>query len=100
MLDSPGFYELGEPPRPRPIRTAGINWQPMPTGHEITNCRIVDLSWTGIGFLVLDNRKLKIGDFVNLRFRLENNAGSMVKQTCRVKHINGNFVGGMLLQET
>jgi hypothetical protein len=99
-LDAPGFYEIVAQPRARAIAPPGIHWQPIPVGQEKTNCRIIDLSWAGVGFIVPDEHKLKIGDFVNLRFRLGNNAGTMIDQTCRVKHVDGNFVGGKMLQET
>ena len=99
QVDFPGFYEIIANWQEEKKDRADIQWQNIQSDPEKPNCQIIDLSKGGIGFIVLDDQEVNIGDFVLLSFRLDSNAKGKINQTCQIKHINDNFVGGRMLAE-
>lgn len=84
-VDLPGTYE-----------TSGAN---TPAGSPTGNCRIIDISRSGIAFLKTDEGRLAPEDVVLLRFNLDDARGSEVSQECAVIHVKDNFVGCRMLSE-
>ncbi len=99
LVNLPGSYEVAE--------NAGALDTPSPALTRVEshldrgepNCRIIDLSREGIGFLAMDQRAIKIGSIVELGFRLDNEAGTKVREACLVKHVKSTFVGCKMLNE-
>ena len=98
-VDLPGFYEIGEDQQETKKTRADIHWEDTLFPYKEPNCLIIDLSKGGIGFIMLNDRDVKVGDFVELGFRLDNKAQNKITQPCQVKHVNGNFVGCSMLKE-
>jgi hypothetical protein len=98
-VDFPGFYEIIANWQEEKKDRADIEWDNIQFDPEKPNCRIIDLSKGGIGFIVLDDQEVNVGDFVLLSFRLDNNAKGKINRTCQVKHINNSFVGGRMQTE-
>ena len=98
-VDLPGFHEIGGNQQETKEDSDDIHWEDTLFPHKKPNCLIIDLSRGGIGFIVLNDREVKVGDFVELSFRLDNKAKRKITQTCQVKHVNDNFVGCKMLKE-
>ncbi len=86
QVDLNGAYELAR------RQTSGREMLPG-------NCRIIDLSRTGIGFLTSLDHPLQPGDPIQLRFQLDNTAKTEINQECEVVHVKDNFVGCRLNSE-
>lgn len=98
-VDLPGFYEIITDGKKKKEEQADIHWEDTLFPHKNPNCLIIDLSKGGIGFIILNNLKVTVGDVVELSFRLDNKNKSKVKQTCQVRHVKDNFVGGKLQKD-
>jgi hypothetical protein len=99
LVNLPGSYEVAE--------NAGTLDKPSPALNRVEsifdrgepNCRIIDLSRDGIGFLAMDQRAIKVGSIVELGFRLDDEARTEVREACLVKHVKSTFVGCKMLNE-
>ncbi|MDD5760313.1 MAG: PilZ domain-containing protein, partial [Desulfobulbaceae bacterium] len=74
-------------------RGAMVNWE----SETIPNCRLIDISGTGIGFLKNDNQKIQLEDIIRLRFKLDNSAETEIIEECEIKYIKDNRVGCRML---
>lgn len=97
-VDFPGFYEIIKNPAGRGNNQPSSTWQNDRLTKTPPNCLVIDLSKNGVGFITLDEQEVKIGDFINLHFRLNDNLGSRINSPGLVKHINDNFIGCRILQ--
>src|SRR5262245_21014192 len=61
--------------------------------HESGSMVIQDLSFTGIGFRTRHSHNLQVGDFIELRFILDDQRKSEVCKKATVKRIRDKFVG-------
>lgn len=87
QLDIPGRYELvGR-------ATAAL------TASGGGNCRVIDLSRSGLAFLKNGGRQLNTGEIVRVNFRLDDAEATEIVQDCQVRHAKENFVGCRLLTE-
>jgi hypothetical protein len=87
QLDLPGDYEIvGQPATglETPLRGA---------------CRVIDISRSGLAFLLSSGRQPKPGETLSVRFRLDNAEATEIIQECEVRHVRENFVGCRLRGE-
>ena len=100
-VDLPGFCFVTEKVNPE-IREDGanVNWESVTIDRKIPNCSIIDISRSGIGFILTDEMPpLDRGDLVRLEFKLDNEAKTEIRQECRIVHTRGNFVGCKMNRE-
>ena len=98
-VDFPGYYEISLHKLAELESGASVRWESVSIDRKIPNCRIVDISRGGIGFLSTDGRKITVGDIVRLRFNLDNTAKTEVIQECEVLHIQDDFIGSRMLTD-
>jgi|GEM_PF-678734 len=99
LVDFPGSYEVGKTREEIEKSAEGKSWEEILFDSKEPNCRVIDLSRGGIGFLNLDQREIRVGNVVKLGFKLDNKYRKKVNQACQVKHVNGAFVGCSFLEE-
>jgi len=92
-VDLPGHYVIIH------AKTGGakVNWESEVIEGKVPNCRIVDLSRSGIGFVTTDRQKIAVDDIIRLCFKLDNSAATEIVQECVVKHWRDNRVGCQML---
>jgi len=99
QVDLPGFYEIAQRATGANEEGIDIRWGNVHIDRKTPNCQVIDLSRTGIGFLVNDGREVNPKDLILLKFTLDNTANTEIIQECEVRHVNNNFVGCRMLNE-
>lgn len=87
QLDIPGTYAIIDQER----STIKVS--------EPDNCRVIDLSRSGLAFLKSPGRELKNGEVVRVSFRLDDAEATEITQDCEIRHVKGNCVGCRLLTD-
>lgn len=87
LLDIPGAYQL--------LRQETA----APDSSERGECRVIDLSRTGLAFLKETEQQLNPGDTVRVSFQLDDAEATAISQDCEVRHVKENCVGCRLLVE-
>ena len=61
--------------------------------NRLINCRINNISMTGVGIIVIGNHSIEFGDVLFLSFTLDDPKRSQIKKTCVVKNVDDYFIG-------
>jgi hypothetical protein len=75
----------------KPVRLAG-EYRHLKTGKR-GDMLIEDLSMGGVGFTRFGPHQVRLGDPLELRFRLSRNSGREISKRARVRFIKEDFVG-------
>lgn len=86
QLDIPGSYAI-------------VSRETAAFAAPADNCRIIDLSRTGLAFLKSAGREVAAGEIARVSFRLDDAEATEIVQDCEVRHVKENFVGCRLLTE-
>jgi hypothetical protein len=98
------FFEFRENPRRelyvdgyyRPIKDVYVRStaRSVPTSEGLVRVLVQNISRTGIGFIVPTGHRLKVGDRVEVMFRLDDEKETRVERSAVVRRLaDGNYVG-------
>lgn len=90
-----GYYRK----RNHPAEWAEIHWESEHVNVHKINCKIVNVSSAGIGFVPFGSYDIRIGDFIAIRFVLDDSAQSVLIKRAVVRIVLESYVGCEFIEE-
>lgn len=83
----------------RALSGAKVNWESEPIPHRIFTGTVIDLSKRGIALQTAGKQQINKGDLIAVVFKLDNTAGTEIRQQYRVQNVGDNRVGCSIVGE-
>ncbi|OGR04576.1 MAG: hypothetical protein A2511_08835 [Deltaproteobacteria bacterium RIFOXYD12_FULL_50_9] len=84
-----GYYRR----RYQTLEWAEIHWESERINILKINCKVVNVSSEGIGFIPFDVYDIKLGDYIVIRFVLDDSAPTVLFKRAIVRVVLENYVG-------
>ncbi len=77
----------------------GIHWETASVHYKKPNCVVKNISMTGLGFTVSGPMSFVPNDYVQIQFRLDDSARTLIQRNLLVRFVNGSYIGCMILSD-
>lgn len=90
-----GYYKK----RNHPSEWAEIHWESEKVNVHKINCKVINLSSAGIGLIPYGAYDIKVGDFLAIRFVLDDSSQTVLLKRATVRAVLENYVGCEFIEE-